>query len=99
MRRLALHPPLRPDELKGKTIITQTLRKADIDWLKTTGAKQVITTTPLMGGETFATNVMECVIICLVGKRPEQMTEQDYLDALRSLRWMPNVLKLQEPDG
>lgn len=85
-----------PDDLKGKTIITQTLRTADLDWLRTTGAKQAITTTPVMGGETFATNVMEGVIVTLAGKRPEQMTERDYLDALKSLGWMPNVIPLQD---
>jgi hypothetical protein len=85
-----------PDDLTGKTIITQTLRTADLEWLMTTGAKQAITTTPLMGGETFATNVMEGVIVTLAGKRPEQMTEQDYLDALKRLGWIPNVIKLQE---
>ena len=83
-----------PDDLKGKTIITQTLRKADLDWLKSTGAKEAITTTPIMGGETFATNVMEGVIITLAQKRPDQMTEQDYLDVLKRLGWVPNVIKL-----
>ncbi len=83
-----------PDDLTGKTIITQTLRKDDLDWLRTTGAKEAITTTPVMGGETFATNVMEGVIITLAGKRPEQMTEQDYLEVLRRLGWVPNVIKL-----
>ena len=85
-----------PDQMPGKTIITQTLRKADLQWLKSTGAKQAITTTPVMGGETFATNVMEGVIITLADKRPEQMTEQDYLDWLKKLGWIPNVINLQE---
>jgi len=85
-----------PDDLTGKTIITQTLRTADLDWLRTTGAKQAITTTPIMGGETFATNVMEGVIITLAGKRPEDMTEKDYLDALKNLGWVPNVIDLQQ---
>ncbi|MCH7903127.1 MAG: quinate 5-dehydrogenase [Armatimonadetes bacterium] len=84
-----------PDDLVGKTIITQTLRKADLDWLKSTGAKRAITTTPDMGGEAFATNVMEAVIITLAGKMPEEMTEDDYLSQLRSLSWMPNVIELQ----
>ena len=88
-----------PDDMEGKTVITQTLRKADLEWLRQTGAKQAITTTPLMSGETFATNVMEGVIITLAQKRPEDMTEQDYLDVLRSLGWTPNVINLQEQDG
>ena len=85
-----------PDNLKGKTIITQTLRKADLDMLREAGADQAITTTPLMGGETFATNVMEGVVVALLGKRPEELTEQDYLGVLKKLDWKPNVIKLQE---
>lgn len=83
-----------PDDLKGKTVLTQTVRKADLEWLKSTGLKRLITTTPVMGGETFATNVMEGVVITLVGKRPEEMTEQDYLDTLAKLDWKPNVIDL-----
>ncbi len=84
-----------PEDLEGKTILTQTLRKADLDWLKSTGAARAITTTPMMGGETFATNVMEGVIVSLLGKRPEELTEQDYLGVLKKLDWKPNVIDLQ----
>jgi hypothetical protein len=83
-----------PDDLSGKTILTQTVRSADIEWLRGTGARRLITTTPEMGGETFATNVMEGVIVALVGKRPEDMTEQDYLDVLKELSWSPGVMEL-----
>lgn len=82
-----------PDDLKGKTIITQTLRKADLDWLKSTGARRAITTTPSMGGESFATNVMEGVIVALLSKRPEELTERDYLETLERLDWKPNVVE------
>ena len=83
-----------PDDLKGKTVITQTVRKADIEWLKNAGVTRVITTTPAMGGETFATNVMEGVIVALLGKRPEQMSDHDYLDVLLRLDWQPNIIDL-----
>lgn len=83
-----------PDDLTGKTILTQTVRKADLEWLKTTGARRVITTTPVMGGETFATNVMEGVVVALLGKRPEQLSEGDYLETLKRLDWCPNVIDL-----
>jgi hypothetical protein len=83
-----------PDDLTGKTILTQTVRKADLEWLGTTGARRVITTTPVMGGETFATNVMEGVVITLQGKRPEEMAESDYLSTLDQLGWSPNVIEL-----
>lgn len=83
-----------PDKMPGKTILTQTLRKADLDWLSTTGAKRAITTTPVMGGETFATNVMEGVIVALLQKRPSEISEADYLDALKRLDWKPNEILL-----
>ena len=83
-----------PDQLPGKTILTQTLRSADIEWLKSTGARRAITTTPIMGGETFATNVMEGVLLTLIGKPQDQVTEQDYLDKLAELDWKPNVIEL-----
>lgn len=85
-----------PDDLKGKIIITQTLRKADLEWLRQTGAAKAITTTPLMGGETFATNVMEGVVVALLGKPPEDLREDDYLGVLKKLDWRPNVIDLQK---
>lgn len=83
-----------PDKLPGKTIITNTLRKANIEWLKSTGAKRAITTTPSMGGETFATNVMEGVLVSLIGKPLKDVTEADYLAKLTELGWEPNVIDL-----
>ena len=83
-----------PDKLPGRTIITQTIRKADIDFLKSAEVARVITTTPEMGGETFATNVMEGVIVAHLGKKVADLTEQDYLDTLGKLGWKPNVVEL-----
>lgn len=83
-----------PDRLDGKTIITQSIRKDDIEWLKNSGAKRLITTTPEMGGETFATNVIEGVLVALLGRRPEELTPDDYLEALHRLNWKPNVFPL-----
>lgn len=85
-----------PDKLPGKTIITQTLRNADFDLLRSAGVKQVITTTPLMGGETFATNVMEGVIVAVLGKKPTELAESDYFGVLEKLNWKPEVMNLDE---
>lgn len=83
-----------PDTMPGVTIITQTLRAADLEFLKSAKVRRAITTTPVIGGETFATNVMEGVLVALLGKRPEQITEQDYRDKLAELGWKPNVIEL-----
>jgi len=83
-----------PDSLEGKTIITQSIRKDDIEWLRQSKARRLITTTPEMGGETFATNVIEGVLVALLERKPEQLTPGDYLDALQQLGWRPNVFDL-----
>ncbi len=83
-----------PDRLDGKTILTQTVRKHTIDWFREAGVKRLITTTPVIGGETFATNVMEAVIVALLGKSPAELTEKDYLDTLDRLNWQPTEILL-----
>lgn len=87
------------ENLAGKTILTQTVRKADLEWMKQAGVRRVITTTPIMGGETFATNVMEGVLVVLLGKKPSEISEQDYLDKLKELDWSPNVIELNGLDS
>jgi hypothetical protein len=84
-----------PDKMPGKTILTQTLRTADLDWLASTGAARAITTTPVIGGETFATNVMEGVVVALLGRRPSEVSPKDYMDILAKLDWKPNVIDLE----
>lgn len=82
-----------PDKMPGKTIVTQTLRAADFEWLASTGVKRVVATTPVVEGETFATNVMEGVVLTLLGMRPDEATESDYLSILDKLQWMPTVIE------
>jgi hypothetical protein len=88
-----------PDRMLGRTILTQSVRKSTIEEFQKTGASRLITTTPIMGGETFATNVMEGVLVALLGKRPEQLSEADYLECLKRLDWKPNVIDLKESSG
>jgi hypothetical protein len=83
-----------PDDFPGRTIITQTLRKADFNQLRAARVARVVTTTPDMGGETFATNVMEGAIVAHLGRPLNQITEQDYLNILSELGWAPNVIDL-----
>jgi hypothetical protein len=83
-----------PDQLPGKRVITNTVRRADVELLQQAGVAQLITTTPVIEGETFATNVMEGVIVALTGRHPDELTAQDYLDMLHRLGWQPGVIEL-----
>lgn len=84
-----------PDVLPGKVILTNTIRKADLDLLRGAGVRTVVTTTPQMDGESFGTNVMEGVLVALLGRRPEELTDADYTDALARLGWRPTVTELE----
>ncbi len=83
-----------PERLDGKIILTQSSRDSETALLKERGAAALITTTPLIGGVAFATNVMESVLVALLGKPPETLTEQDYLGTLTQLGWRPGLIKL-----
>jgi len=87
-------PPPESGALAGKTVITQTLTSDDVENLKARGVKLLVTSTREFEGRTFATNVLEGIIIALAGKRPEEMSPQDYLDTLKKLDWQPTVRNL-----
>jgi hypothetical protein len=56
-----------PAELKGKTIITNTLTPPDREALRERGVKRIVTTTPEMSGRAFGTNVIEGAIAAFAG--------------------------------
>ncbi|MCY0881132.1 MAG: quinate 5-dehydrogenase [Firmicutes bacterium] len=52
-----------PPDLHGKTIITNTTTQQDREILRQRGAQQLITTTPILSGRSFGTNVLEAALI------------------------------------
>lgn len=90
-------PPPKSDALKGKLVITNTLTAEEIESLRARGVKTLVTGTweiEGLGGRTPGTNVIEGILIALSGRRPEQMTPDDYLDLLRQLDWKPTVRQM-----
>ncbi|MDH7480758.1 MAG: quinate 5-dehydrogenase [Armatimonadota bacterium] len=82
--------------MTGKVVITNTLTQSDIDNMKACKVKMLVTSTREFDGRTFATNVVEGILVALSGKRPEEMTEQDYIELLRKLDWQPTVRILND---
>ncbi|HZP81664.1 MAG TPA: quinate 5-dehydrogenase [Chthonomonadaceae bacterium] len=83
-----------PENLQGKIILTNTTTEADVEELKRRGVHQLITTTPVFEGRSFGTNVMEGVLVTLLGKPPEALTPEDYLGKLKELGWTPRIQEL-----
>jgi len=67
-----------PDDLSGKTILTNTTTEANVEWLSHTGAARLITTTPRFDGRSFGTNLTEALITAAVGAdRPLTINEMN----------------------
>lgn len=82
-----------PKDVKGKIIITNTVTEADIDLLTKRGVSMLITTTPEFNGRSFGTNVMEAVLIALLEKPLNKITEQDYNHILDTVQFNPRIVK------
>jgi hypothetical protein len=80
-----------PDSLPGKIIVTNTTTAADEAELKKRGVKMLITTTPVIDGRSFATNVWQGVLVALSGRTPDELKPEDYLALLGKLNWRPRV--------
>jgi hypothetical protein len=83
-----------PDDLQGKIVVTNTTRTRDVEELRKRGVARLITLTPPIAGESFGANVMEGVIVALSGKRPEELTADDYLAQAERMSWRPGITDL-----
>ncbi|MCG8500624.1 MAG: quinate 5-dehydrogenase [Firmicutes bacterium] len=80
-----------PENLYGKIIITNTVAQADVDMLKQRGVSILVTSTPEFNGRSFGTNVMEAVLIAAAGKRPEQLSTEDYMYLIKKMNFAPRI--------
>ena len=86
-----------PPWIGGKTVLTNTIRPADIELLRSRGCRRVITTTPLFLDEqrnqfSFGTNVLEGAVLALLGQH--HATRYQYLEMIKKLGWVPQVINL-----
>ncbi len=83
-----------PEDLSGKIIFKNTTTLEDREFLRKRGIKLVVTTTPEFDGRTFGTNVMEALICAYCGKRPDEITEDEYYKLIDELNIKPNIIEL-----
>jgi hypothetical protein len=82
-----------PDDLSGKVIVTNTTTPQDVELFKKAGVKYLVTTTPVLEGRSFGTNMMEAALVAISGKnRP--LTWDEYSEMLTKLGFEPQLQEL-----
>jgi len=73
-----------PDDMHGKVIVTNTTTLDDVELFRSCGVKYLLTTTPVLDGRSFGTNMMEAALVAASGRgRPLTWPElNELLDAL-----------------
>ena len=87
-----------PPDLAGKTILTNTVTARDVEELKKRGVRYLLTTTPEYNGRSFGTNVLEAAFLVLLGKKWEEIADEDYLALLKELDYEPVLRRLDRED-
>jgi hypothetical protein len=57
-----------PADLQGKVIVTNTTTPEDVDIFRQAGVVLLVTTTPVLDGRSFGTNMMEAAIVAALGR-------------------------------
>lgn len=82
-----------PDRMDGKVIATNTTTREDVELFKQVGIKYLITSTPVLEGRSFGTNMMEAAMVAVSGKgRP--LTHDELNQMLERLGLEPQLQEL-----
>ncbi|NWG34649.1 MAG: quinate 5-dehydrogenase [Chloroflexi bacterium] len=82
-----------PNDMQGKVIVTNTTTPEDVEFFRQCGVKYLVTTTPVLDGRSFGTNMMEAALVAISGKeRP--LTWAEYGELLDKLGFEPQLQEL-----
>ncbi len=82
-----------PDDMQGKVIVTNTTTPEDVALFKQCGVKYLVTTTPVIDGRSFGTNMMEAALVAISGKG-RQLTSPEYDELIGRLKFEPQLQQL-----
>jgi hypothetical protein len=86
-----------PDDLADKMILTQTITRQDVAELQRRGVGPLITMAPELNGRSFATNVLQALVVAFAGKDPDAIAPKEYVDWINRFDFQPHVEWLNEP--
>lgn len=82
-----------PDNMQGKVVVTNTTTAEDVELFRKCGVKYLVTTTPVLEGRSFGTNMMEAALVAVSGKgRP--LTWPELTEMLDKLGFEPQLQEL-----
>jgi hypothetical protein len=82
-----------PDRLDGKVIATNTTTAADVEAFRNAGVKYLVTSTPVLEGRSFGTNMMEAALVAISGKG-RVLTREELSQLLGQLGFEPELQEL-----
>jgi len=82
-----------PDDMNGKIVVTNTTTPEDVELFKKCGVKYLITTTPVLEGRSFGTNMMEAALVAISGKG-RKLSWDEYSEMLAKLGFEPQLQEL-----
>ena len=78
-----------PDDMRGKVIVTNTTTRDDVETFRAAGVRRLVTTTPVLDGRSFGTNMMEAAIVAAGGRRDPV----DYARPAAYLAWLTGMVE------
>ena len=82
-----------PDDMTGKVIVTNTTTSEDVGFFRQSGVKFLVTTTPVLEGRSFGTNLMEAALIAISNKN-RGLTKDETNELLNQLDFQPQLQEL-----
>jgi len=82
-----------PARLEGKTICTNTTTPEDVEKFRVAGIRHLVTTTPVLEGRSFGTNMMEAALIAASGKG-RKLTNAELEEMIDKLGFQPTIQTL-----
>lgn len=82
-----------PDDMRGKVIVTNTTTPEDQRLFREVGVKYLVTTTPVIDGRSFGTNMMEAALVAVSG-RGRSLSQAEYSELIARLKFEPQLREL-----
>lgn len=82
-----------PDQMEGKVIVTNTTTPQDVELFRSTGVSHLVTSTPVLDGRSFGTNMMEAALVAASGAG-RRLEHHELSEIIARMGWKPQIHKL-----